>query len=58
MIVMGETVLHLEIQVGSIADDGDGAVALHGEIISDNPQAGVANAGSGDRCKPPACRTP
>ena len=35
MIVAGKPVLPLDLQLGSTADDGDGAVALHREMASD-----------------------
>ena len=35
MIALGKPVLPLDLQLGSTADDGDGAVALHREMASD-----------------------
>ena len=34
MIALGKPVLPLDLQLGSTADDGDGAVALHREMVS------------------------
>jgi len=34
MISQGKPVLPLDLQLGSVVDDGDGAVALHREIVS------------------------
>lgn len=34
MIALGKPVLSLDLQLGSIADDGNGAVALHREMVS------------------------
>lgn len=35
MLALGKPVLPLDLQLGSTADDGDGAVALHREMVSD-----------------------
>ena len=36
MVAQGKPVLPLDLQLGSIADDGDGALALHKEMVSNS----------------------